>query len=71
MFTFGFAQHAQRDVELLLLLGQQLSFGFSLPAVFFQRRNSSLEFLDASKLFLFSPAQTFDLGVEALFFLVL
>ncbi len=34
MFSFGFAQHAQRDGELLLLLGQQLSVGFSLPAVF-------------------------------------
>ena len=44
---------------------------FSLPAVFFQRRNSILEFFDASELFLFSPAQTFDLSIEPLVFLVL
>ena len=66
MLGFRFAQHAEGNVELLFLFGEQLSFFFRAAASLFLRRHSRLDFFNALQLFGFSLAQHFDFSVETI-----
>ena len=68
LLGFGFAQHAQGDVELLLLLGKRQSFCFGAAVSCFLRRHARFDFFAAFRVVSFSLAQRFDFSVETIRF---